>query len=71
MADPTVRIPESVRRDIERLAKRQHVTVSQLVRDCLKRYVAVQEFREARTKSIPFAQAQGFFTDEDVFKIVS
>jgi hypothetical protein len=33
--------------------------------------VAVQEFRELRTKSLPFAEAQGFVTDEDVFEAVS
>jgi predicted transcriptional regulator len=71
MSNLTVRIPESLQKDIKRLSKRQHRPVSELIRECLRRYVAVQEFKEARARSIPFAQAQGFFTDEDIFEAIS
>jgi predicted transcriptional regulator len=71
MSNLTVRIPESLQKEVKRLSKRQHRPVSELIRECLRRYVAVQEFRELRTKSLPFAEAQGFVTDEDVFEAVS
>ncbi len=45
--------------------------MSDLVRDSLRQYVAERKFRALREAAIPFAQAQGFLTDEDVFKVVS
>jgi hypothetical protein len=33
--------------------------------------VAVTRFRELRRKALPFAEAQGLVTDEDVFRVVS
>jgi hypothetical protein len=41
------------------------------VREALRRYLAVREFQRLRESLIPFAEAQGVFTDEDVFRIVS
>lgn len=67
----TIRIPLSMRRDLQRLARRNHQPMSDLVRDSLRRYVAAEKFRELRSSAMPFAQAQGFLTDEDVFKVIS
>jgi hypothetical protein len=33
--------------------------------------VAVQRFRALRKKTLPFAEAQGFLTDDDIFKAIS
>jgi hypothetical protein len=33
--------------------------------------VAVARFRELRSKTLPFAEAQGLLADEDVFEAVS
>ena len=41
------------------------------MRDSLKRYLGVERFRALRGKVLPFAEAQGFLTDEDVFKAIS
>ena len=67
----TVRIPNSVRRDLEKLAREENRPVSEIVRESVRRYVAVQRFQALRRKTLPFAEAQGFLTDEDVFKAVS
>jgi hypothetical protein len=45
--------------------------VSDLVRDSLRRYVAVERFRALRKKTVPLAEARGFLTDDDVFKAIS
>ena len=37
----------------------------------LRRYVAVEKFHSFRKKALPFAEAQGFLTDKDVFKAIS
>lgn len=44
---------------------------SEVVRDALRRQLTLRLFEEARRKVIPFAEAQGIYTDEDVFKLMS
>ena len=45
--------------------------VSDVVRTAIRRYLAIERFRSLRAKVLPFAEAQGFLTDEDVFKALS
>ena len=71
MSNLTVRIPESLQRDLKRLCGRQHRPMSEVVRDSLRRYIAAERFQALRGKTLPFAEAQGFLTDEDVFKAIS
>ena len=62
-----VRIPDGVRADLMELSKEDHVPFSSLVRESLREYLAVRRFRRLRGKVLPFAEAQGLLTDEDVF----
>jgi predicted transcriptional regulator len=71
MSNLTVRIPETLRREIERLSKQQKRPASEVVRDSLRRYVAAERFQALRRKTLPFAEAQGFLADEDVFEAIS
>jgi predicted transcriptional regulator len=71
MSNLTVRIPETLRREIERLSKQQKRPASEVVRDSLRRYVAAERFQSLRRKTLPFAEAQGFLADEDVFEAIS
>jgi predicted transcriptional regulator len=71
MSTMTVRIPDPLRRELERLSRQKKQPLSDLVRDSLRRYVAVERFQSLRTKTLPFAEAQGILTDEDVFKAIS
>jgi predicted transcriptional regulator len=71
MSTLNVRIPERLRRELEKVAKSEDRPVSEVVRDSLRRYVAVQRFRALRKKTLPFAEAQGFLTDDDIFKAIS
>jgi hypothetical protein len=41
---------------------------SDLVRESIRRYAAVYRFRQLRKRVLPFAEAQGLLTDEDVFE---
>jgi predicted transcriptional regulator len=67
----TVRIPEELRADLQEISSRQSVPVSDLVRESLRRYVAIERFRSLRKRTLPFAEAQGLLTDEDVFRAIS
>ena len=67
----TVRIPDKLRADLLEISSRQSVPVSDLVRESIRRYVAVERFRSLRKRTLPFAEAQGLLTDEDVFRAIS
>ena len=67
----TIRLPDELRPDLQKLSQEQSKPVSDLVRESIRRYVAVEKFRALRKKVLPFAEAQGFLTDEDVFRAIS
>lgn len=67
----TIRLPEDLKADLRRISREQNKPVSEVVRESIRRYVAVERFRALRRKVLPFAEAQGFLTDEDVFKAIS
>jgi len=53
------------------VSREKNKPVSDVVRESLRRYVAVEKFRALRAKALPFAEAEGFVTDEDVFRAIS
>ena len=67
----TVRLPNELRSELEDISQEQRKPVSDLVRESIRRYVVLEKFRALRKKVLPFAEAQGFVIDEDVFKAVS
>jgi len=71
MTDLTVHIPDQLRRELEAISRARHQPVEDLVRDSLRRYVAVEQFRTLRAKTVPVAAAHGFHEDEDIFRSTS
>lgn len=71
MTTLTIRLPDDLRRDLDKISREENKPVSDIVRDSLRRYVAVERFRAIRRKILPFAESQGLLTDEDVFKALS
>ena len=67
----TVRLPKTTKNKLDSFTKKERLNRSDVVREALRKYFAVQEFRRLRNIMVPQAEAQGFFTDEDVFKQVS
>lgn len=67
----TVRLDPDLERDLDALAATTGQSRSALIRDAVRRRVAVMRFEEARRQILPFAEAQGYLTDEDVFRDVS
>ena len=63
-----IRVPEGVRKELLAASKEEHLPLSSLVRESLREYLASRRFRRLRKKILPFAEAQGLLTDEDVFK---
>ena len=71
MGTLTIRLDPKLEKALDRLARTTGKTKSEIARDALKREVAVTRFRELRRKTLPFANARGLVTDEDVFRVVS
>jgi len=67
----SIRLDRSMRKELELLSKEGHVSISTLVRDILRNLIGVREFRRIRKKILPIAEANGFITDEDVFRKIS
>jgi len=67
----TIRIPDGMREGLQELSRNENKPVSDIVRESLKRYLAVYRFRRLRNMVLPFAEAQGILSDEDVFGIIS
>jgi len=71
MTTLTIRIDSKLDRALAQIAKRTGRTKSEIAREALARQVALARFRELRRKTLPFAEAQGLLTDEDIFRVVS
>jgi hypothetical protein len=57
-----------MRRTLRAVARRQHRPAAEIVRDSLRRYMALEQFADLRRRIVPQFEAQGLLTDEDVFK---
>ncbi len=67
----TIRLDRALARQLARLSKRLGRTRSDVVRDALRRQLALLQFEDLRQRLAPFAEARGYLTDDDVFRDVS
>ena len=67
----TIRLDEETDNLLNQISKRAGRTRSEVVRDALRRQLAVLQFDQLRKEVLPFAEARGYLTDEDVFQDIS
>lgn len=67
----TIRLDKDLERMLDRLCKRTGESRSDIVRQAVRREVSLRRFEDLRRHAMPFAEARGFLTDEDVFREVS
>lgn len=67
----TVRLDAKIQRELNRLSRQLGRSRSDIVRDAVRRQVALLQFERTRRALLPLAEAQGILTDEDVFRLVS
>lgn len=67
----TIRLDRDLERHLDRLCKRTGQSRSDVVRDALRRELSLRRFEEIRRRVLPFAEARGYLTDEDVIRDVS
>lgn len=66
-----VSLPSDLTARLDLVAEEEGTSRSEIVRDALRRYLAQRQLQQTRVSVLPFAEAAGFLTDEDVFKAVS
>ena len=71
MTTLTIRLSEALKTDLDEISREENRAVSDIVRESLRRYIAIEKFRSVRRKILPFAEAQGLLTDDDIFKALS
>jgi predicted transcriptional regulator len=67
----TIRLDAQLEELLDEVCRQTGQSRSEVVRDALRRQLTLRLFEEARRKVIPFAEARGIYTDEDVFKLMS
>ncbi|WP_447974925.1 CopG family ribbon-helix-helix protein [Nitrospira sp. Kam-Ns4a] len=66
----TISLPPNLVRAAERMAKEEHRTKSELVREALRLYLDEQRWRKLQRKIALHAQALGIRTEDDVDRLV-
>jgi len=67
----TIRLDDALGRALDQACAHTGRTRSELARDALRRQLALLRFERLRKRTLPFAESQGYLTDEDVFRDVS
>ena len=67
----TVRLDDKLAQKLDHVAERSGRTRSDILRDALRRQLAIAILDEVREELVPLAEKHGWFTDEDVFNDVS
>lgn len=67
----TIRLDEDLERMLNLVSQRAGRTRSDVVRDALRRQLSLAMFEQLREEVLPFAEARGYLTDEDLFQDVS
>jgi predicted transcriptional regulator len=67
----TVRLDPDLDRLLTKLVKKTGRSRSDLVRDAIRRQLVLLRFEELRRRLVPFAEARGYLTDEDIYRDIS
>ena len=67
----TIRLDPALEKLLDRLCKQTGRTRSELVREALRRQLSLLRFEQLPRKVLPFAEARGYLTDEDIARDVS
>ena len=67
----TIRLDKRLLMSLKKAGKASGKTRSEIAREALERQLRLVQYESLRKRVMPFAEARGFLTDEDVFKEVS
>ncbi|HEX8693135.1 MAG TPA: ribbon-helix-helix protein, CopG family [Longimicrobium sp.] len=66
-----VMLSDETKAEVDALSRADGVSQDDIVRAAVEEYVLARRLGEIRERVVPQARAQGFFTDEDVFRAIS
>ena len=67
----TIRLDEDLEKLLDKACRRTRKTRSEVAREALRRQLRLGQFESLRRRIMPFADARGLLTDEDIFAKVS
>jgi len=67
----TIRLDRDLEALLTKASKRSGKNRSVIAREALRRQLRLEQFEEIRKRVMPFAEARGYLTDEDVFSQIS
>jgi predicted DNA-binding protein len=67
----SVRLPADLRKRLHAASLAEGKPISDLIRDFIRKELDVIEFRRLREATLPYAEAKGIYTDEDVYRLIS
>ena len=67
----TIRLDKDLDKLLTKASKQLGKNRSEIAREALRRQLRISQFEALRKRIMPFAEARGFLTDEDVFSKVS
>ena len=67
----TIRLDPGLEKLLDRVSRQTGRTRSDLVREALRRQLSLLRFEQLRRKVLPFAEARGYLTDEEIARDVS
>ncbi|WP_421891719.1 ribbon-helix-helix protein, CopG family [Marinoscillum sp.] len=67
----TIRLSDELESKLSALIDASGHTKSEVIREALEKHLSVKSFQQLRNRVLPFAEAQGLLTDEDIFKTIS
>ena len=67
----TIRLDADLEALLSKASERAGVSRSELARQAVRRQLRISQFDALRKRIVPFAEARGFLTDEDVFHEIS
>ena len=67
----TIRLDKDLEKLLTKASKQSGKNRSEIAREALRRQLRISQFEALRKRIMPFAEARGFLTDEDIFSKVS
>jgi len=67
----TIRLDKNLDNLLAKASRKSGKNRSHIAREALRRQLRLEQFEEIRKRVMPFAEARGLLTDEDIFSRVS
>jgi predicted transcriptional regulator len=67
----TIRLDKDLNELLTKASRQSGQSRSEIAREALRRLLRITQFETLRNRSMPFAEARGYLTDEDIFDEIS